>query len=338
MNPALAKLREQIKQCEEFIALCERIKQLEKLQEAPLSAKKQKFELQRGEAMIQLQLVCAEIQRLEEILSGRDRFVAPFEQEQITGLIRTARIREGTMRFSVESSTKQMENIDNELAKTARELEELYPKLEEGIVTAGLDPDTVGDRLAGLKREKELLVEEMKAEVSTRRSDEEMREQRRKKSLPAEGGAVPLTDFYELLIEDLMQAKKNVEVVTPYVSGARSREIMAVLAQLVANGKNVIVYTKPVDEQDPDSKEDLRDVLTAAHKHRLTVIQRSGLEYNAVFIDNFICWEGSVNILADSSSQDAMRRTTASMHVRKLRHFILAESGQSDSGPGPYYQ
>ncbi|MBY0551010.1 MAG: hypothetical protein K2W95_27275 [Candidatus Obscuribacterales bacterium] len=336
MNPALSRLRDQIKQCEEFIALCERIKQLEKLQEAPLIAKKQKLEMQRGEAMIQLQMVCAEIQRLEEILSGRDRFVAPFEQEQINSLIRTARIREGTMRFSVENSTKQMESIDREIAKNALELEELYPKLEEGIVTAGLDPDTVGAHLAGLKSEKERLIDEMKSEVSTRQTAEEVRAQQSRKPLPVEGGVVRQSDFYELLVEDLMQTKKSVEVVTPYVSGTRAREIMAVLAQLVANGRNVTVYTKPSDEQDPGSQEDLRTILTAAHKHRLTVIQRSGLEYNAVFIDNFICWEGSINVMAGSSSQDTMRRTTASMHVRKLRHFILTESGgQTD---GSHYQ
>lgn len=333
MNPALAKLRTQIKQCEEFIAVCERIKQLEKLQEKPLIAKKQKLELQRSEALVQLQLVCAEILRLEDILSERERRVPPFEREQINELLRTARIREGTMRFSVENSTKQMESIEQEIESSTRELEALYPRLEEGIVTSGLDPDTAVEQLADLRRQKDLLVEEMKAEVSTRPSANEVRAGKSQKQMPLEGGTVRLRDFYELLVEDLQRAKKSVEIISPNMTGVCAREILLVLAQLVANGTNVIVYTKPTDEQNPDTKEELRNILTKAYGLRLTVIQRSALEYNAVFIDGFICWEGSINVLGDSSPQDTMRRTTASMHVRKLRHFILSESGEQPERP-----
>jgi len=89
----------------------------------------------------------------------------------------------------------------------------------------------------------------------------------------------------------------------------------------------VIVYTRPPNEQIPHMQSDSQNIITDAHRLLITVIQRSGIQYNAAIIDNVICWEGTINILGTSESHETMRRTVASSHVRELRHFIFSESG-----------
>ncbi len=325
MKPALKKLRGQIRQCEEFIALCERIKHLEKLQDGRLESKKIKIETERSEVLNQLHLVCGELERLEESLNNQVRLIGAFEEDQLKALMKTARVRIGSLRLSVDNLTKQIESIDDEIRNTAQQLQAMYPVLEDYIVADGFDPDTIEEKLAELRLEKESLTEAMKADVSTRATPDQRQQNRTEKQPPGDGISVHETEFYEGLLDDFAKAKSSVEIVSPYLTTQRTREMMVELARLAEKALNVVVYTSPPDEQNADIQSDFRNIIIDAHRLRISFVQRSGLQYNVAIIDNVICWEGSISILGSSRQQDTMRRTVASSYVRELRHFLFNE-------------
>lgn len=316
MKARLNELSAQIKLCEEFVALCERIRHVEKLQDGLLEGKKISVEAELAEIMTQMQLASENLQHLEATLHNSVRAIGVLEQVELKGFIETARIRLGSLRRSADNATAQIANIEAAMSSGVDELNDLYAKLENMIEVQGLDPNTVQPKLVELRREKDALREAMKAEVSSIRTA---------KPPQTKGLALREKEFYPALIADIAQAKNSIEIISPYVAPDRAREVMAELAQMVARGINVMVYTKPSDEQEADLQVEVQAIITDAHRMKLTVIQRSAIPYNAAIIDNVICWEGDINILGTNTIQGTMRRTTASSYVRQLRHYLFNE-------------
>lgn len=324
MFQTLAEIRMQIRKCEDFIAVCDRIKQLEKLSEDSGQTKKAKLQSHIADTAGQLQISEREHQKYQDDLNS-GRHIGAFELEQINGVIKTVQVRIRTLQASLNQMYAEIQRIDDEVAACLAELDELYPKLEHGISNDGLNPDTAVQLLADLRIQKEQVAAALKKEVSTRSQNDSNAEPQQSRSSPAEGVPVQANVFYNELLLDLQRAEKKVEVVAPNLCGPHTDLIMSTLARLAASGKNVVLHTKPTAEQDRNLQQSCRKLATEAHRCRITVIQRSGLDYNAVMIDNFVCWEGNVQILGFSSPGATMRRTSSSMHVRKLRHYLFNE-------------
>lgn len=325
MDPTIAELRAQIKLCEEFISLCTRIKKLEKLQNVQLPTKRAKLEIACAEVSSQLQVVTNELHNLEGVLNNRNRPMGATEQEELKELIKTARIRVGSLELFGSESTQQIQRIDEDMSKNALELDHLYPRLEEAILTNGFDPNTVEETVAELRGKRTILSDAIREEISSRRSQGKKTEQQEKQQQVIEGSPIFEAAFYEALVADLAQAQTSVELVCPQVTMARVQQIMPYLGQLAAAGRNVVIYIPPPDARDPDSKAVTQRIVVYAHQLLITVVQRDGIQYNAAVIDNVICWEGTISILGTSQPKDSMRRTEASSHVRELRHFLFHE-------------
>lgn len=326
MNPDLAELKWQIKKCEEFIALCERIKHLEQLQGGVLDAKQAKSEAVRKEALEQLQRADEVLERLEAGLAIKDRVISAFEQSQITEQIKTERIGISSLQLMIDDAIKQIEKIEDEKRRGASELDELYLKLEEAITVDGFDPNNTGQRLAELLKQKDALNEGKKAEVLTRSSADRGKGSQGPAALPPVSGVLlPEKEFYDALRADMRQAKTTIEIVSPSIVAQRARPMMAELAQLAGSGTNVIVYMRPAAEMPAREQADALSIIADAHNEKITVIQRSGLQYSAIIIDKHICWEGTINILGTSQVQGSMRRTAGDSSARKLRFFLFQD-------------
>ena len=114
----------------------------------------------------------------------------------------------------------------------------------------------------------------------------------------------PITDviydgqnFEPPFISDLSKAKQSVVVSCPKVKTGRHSQITDRLADLMANGIEIVLYTK--EEND--------DAIRLQHQG-ISVIYKDHLSLHAAIIDKSTIWYGSVNILGYRSLEDNLIR------------------------------
>ena len=114
----------------------------------------------------------------------------------------------------------------------------------------------------------------------------------------------PITDViydgqnFELpFISDLSKAKQSVVVLCPKVKIGRHSQIADRLADLMANGIEIVLYTKEENE----------DTISLQHQG-ISVIYKDHLSLHAAIIDKSTIWYGSVNILGYRSLEDNLIR------------------------------
>lgn len=114
----------------------------------------------------------------------------------------------------------------------------------------------------------------------------------------------PITDViydgqnFELpFISDLSKAKQSVVVSCPKVKIGRHSQIAERLANLMANGIEIVLYTKEENE----------DTISLQHQG-ISVIYKDHLSLHAAIIDKSTIWYGSVNILGYRSLEDNLIR------------------------------
>ena len=114
----------------------------------------------------------------------------------------------------------------------------------------------------------------------------------------------PITDViydgqnFELpFISDLSKANQSVVVSCPKVKIGRHSQIADRLADLMANGIEIVLYTKEENE----------DTISLQHQG-ISVIYKDHLSLHAAIIDKSTIWYGSVNILGYRSLEDNLIR------------------------------
>ena len=98
-------------------------------------------------------------------------------------------------------------------------------------------------------------------------------------------------------ISDLSKAKQSVVVSCPKVKIGRHSQIADRLADLMANGIEIVLYTKEENE----------DTISLQHQG-ISVIYKDHLSLHAAIIDKSTIWYGSVNILGYRSLEDNLIR------------------------------
>lgn len=320
----LAKYQAEIQKCEHFMALCERIKLLEKAEsENAQGARRAKLENQRAQSMHGIDLVTQEIQQMEDALAGKGRKLALNEEDDLVMHIRLAKSRLASMRTLINEATASLARIDQEIANNADLLQKSYEQLEQYMEQDGLHPNSVAKRLADLREQKELLSEAIKANRPIR-PDENNRSANDPNQffISPKGLAISEKEFYKYFIEDLRSAQRSVEIVSPILCEARAMMIMPLLGQLAQRGLNVMIITKPVEVQIEQFKQETINMIAEAHKAMVTVIQRKDLENSAAIIDDSVCWEGDVLILGPIDASKTMRRANSAANAREMRHFV----------------
>jgi hypothetical protein len=329
----LARLRGEIEECERFVALCERIKHLEQLEERnSLAIKKQKLQAQIAESEKQIESVANELRRNELALGSTERPMGAAEQEDLKQSIRFAKTRVRTLQIFVDDGIQQIRRIDEDMQNNAKTLQDLYVQLEQEMASKGLHPNTVNARLRELLERKTLIAAVKRANATPRTA---MRNDPSIANTVTHADGTPLDEeqFFHCFINDLQLVKKSIEIVSADLSPQRSGQIMPLLANLVAAGKNVTVYTRPPNDLSEAAKQQSQSIITIAHKMRVTVKQQSDIPLGAAIIDAHICWEGGINILGDNTPGKTMRRIVGGIKTRELRRFLFEQHGSQKDQP-----
>ncbi len=129
--------------------------------------------------------------------------------------------------------------------------------------------------------------------------------------------------FYKKFSQDLLQAKKEVIIESPFVTSNRMQKLMLLFQRLLDKGVEVYILTKhPSEYTDEYFKHQATNEILALSEMGIQIRFVDGLHRKTAIIDRLIHWEGSLNILSQSCSKEVMRRISSKQMTVDLIKFL----------------
>ncbi len=135
------------------------------------------------------------------------------------------------------------------------------------------------------------------------------------------------TSFYKQFINDLYSCQKEVIIESPYVTSSRMEVLLPVFKKLLSRGILIYIVTRDPVEHDDNMRDQATNELLACYEMGISVkFLKGNFHRKVALIDNEIIWEGSLNILSQSNSQEIMRRTFGKKYVAEYNNFLSKHS------------
>jgi hypothetical protein len=156
---------------------------------------------------------------------------------------------------------------------------------------------------------------------------------------PAEGSRVVVTQehFFPLLRRDLEHASRRIVIYSPFITDQRISLLQADLRAAIERGVNVFVITKAPSERRKREAAAYTAIEAALRGWGITVIHKFHMHEKVVFVDDRILWQGSLNPLSFSDTQEVMERRdgrevvehySKTLRLEKLLDLYMTGQGQ----------
>ncbi len=132
--------------------------------------------------------------------------------------------------------------------------------------------------------------------------------------------------FYAVFIDDLRKAKHQVIVESPFITMRRVNVLLPILQRLIEQGVQVVVNTKPLEEQEAGLYEQAQVAISILQEIDVLVLCTVGHHRKLAIIDKVITWEGSLNILSQNDSCEVMRRIYSVQLATQMLSFLHLEN------------
>jgi phosphatidylserine/phosphatidylglycerophosphate/cardiolipin synthase-like enzyme len=129
-------------------------------------------------------------------------------------------------------------------------------------------------------------------------------------------------NFYGIFTKDLLHAKHEVIIESPFISTKRINYLMPTFCKLKQRGIHIVINTKPLDEQDIDYSGQVEKCITMLQELGAEVLITGGHHRKLAIIDRQILYEGSLNILSQNESCEIMRRIDSKQLAVQMVDFI----------------
>jgi phosphatidylserine/phosphatidylglycerophosphate/cardiolipin synthase-like enzyme len=129
-------------------------------------------------------------------------------------------------------------------------------------------------------------------------------------------------NFYGRLDKDLTRAQREVIIESPFISLKRLSYLLPRLRKLTRQGVQVVVNTKPAEEQDPEYVWRTAECIAELQEAGVNVLITGGHHRKLAIIDRQILYEGSLNILSQNDSCEIMRRICSEQLAIEMINFI----------------
>lgn len=117
--------------------------------------------------------------------------------------------------------------------------------------------------------------------------------------------------FFRAFIQDMLTAKKEVIICSPFVTKFRSEFFKQTLMKLRKRNIEVFVFTRPIEEYDLLQRAQATSAINDYKELGVNIFCPQGnIHEKVAIIDREILWEGSLNILSQRESREMMRRIT----------------------------
>lgn len=124
--------------------------------------------------------------------------------------------------------------------------------------------------------------------------------------------------FQERFLQDIVQTKESILIVSPYVTVKRVRWIEATLIQCVQKRIKVSIITRTPESLPASSRKTAEIAIGLLRELHVDVICCEGIHQKYAIMDGSVVWYGSINLLSFSRSQESMIRLISSSIARAL--------------------
>jgi len=134
-----------------------------------------------------------------------------------------------------------------------------------------------------------------------------------------------LTDeksFYHRFEQDLLEAKKEVIIESPFITIARLRSLKPIFESLITQGVKVFVITRHPEEHDTLMAEQSEVCIRFFEKLGVQVFMCKDHHRKIAMVDRRIIWKGSLNILSHRNSREFMEREENTRKAKILFKFL----------------
>jgi len=129
--------------------------------------------------------------------------------------------------------------------------------------------------------------------------------------------------FYQAFTKDMLTAKKEVIIYSPFVSKFRSEFFRRTLTELRKRNIPVFIFTRPLEEHDYFMKAEISCALNDYEESGAYVTYLTGFVHEKLaIIDREILWEGSLNILSQRQSREMMRRISDEAMTQETMSYL----------------
>lgn len=140
-------------------------------------------------------------------------------------------------------------------------------------------------------------------------------------------------DFYGKFIADMLAAKQEVIIDSPYITTRRVDELYKYFEEIRHRGVEIYVLTRVAREQDGKMQYYSEVEIERLTKLGIRVLPFIGKIHRKIaIIDRKILWEGSLNILSQNDSREVMRRFEGESSAKQMMTFLKLDKNLGDLG------
>lgn len=129
--------------------------------------------------------------------------------------------------------------------------------------------------------------------------------------------------FYKKFMHDLKGSKREVIVESPYITSTRMYSLAPLFRNLVAKKVKCYVITRDPVDHDISMKHQAEKEIRKFQTIGVQVILTNEYSHRKLaIIDRKVLWEGSLNILSQTCSQEFMRRIESEKQSQECFEFV----------------
>lgn len=132
--------------------------------------------------------------------------------------------------------------------------------------------------------------------------------------------------FYPQFVQDLLQAKHEVVIESPFIATGRMKKLSPIFKFLVSQNIKVYVVTRDPSEQTSflnlQAEKEIAKFETMGVQ---VLIYKNNHHRKLAIIDRKLLWEGSLNILSQNDSREFMRRIDDEKTTQETFNYLNLE-------------
>jgi superfamily II DNA or RNA helicase len=126
------------------------------------------------------------------------------------------------------------------------------------------------------------------------------------------------TNFLPVYHNDLMNAAREVIIVSPFVTRRRALQMLPTLEAALAKRVSVVVVTRPTDTYKEKDRLVLKETLSSLQASGVRLVFRANIHQKFAVIDQKILWYGSINLLSYGNAQESLMRLASPNIAQEL--------------------
>ena len=129
--------------------------------------------------------------------------------------------------------------------------------------------------------------------------------------------------FYKQFLKDISQAKRLVQIESPFITSQRIELFVPIFQRLLNKGIRIKIITRdPVEHDGLARHQATNEILLCMDLGIEVILVKGGHHRKIAIIDEEILWEGSLNILSQTRSKELMRRVISKSEVSRMITFL----------------